>query len=150
MIALLRIAAVAVAGPALYEAGIVNGLVQLRPSPLGALFTTLAIAAAFVLLAMALTGTGRGDATAAAPDGYSLPMRATFLLVSVLAVVGLGWVRGVPAPPLHDPTPHHNDAIALNECAALLVLPGEDPYRRLHPLRRPGGGGGGGGPATPP
>ena len=131
MIALLRIAAVAVAGAALYEAGIVNGSVQLRPSPLGALFTTLAIAAAFVLLAMALTGTGRGDATAAAPDGYSLPMRATFLLVSVLAVVGLGWLRGIPAPPLHDQTPYHNDAIALNECAALLVLRGEDPYRRL-------------------
>lgn len=67
MIALLRVAAVAVAGAAFYQAGVVNAMVQLRPSPLGALVTTLAIAAAFVLLVMALTGTGRGDATVAAP-----------------------------------------------------------------------------------
>lgn len=131
MIALLRIAAVAVAGAALYQAGIVNGMVQLRPSPLGALFTTLAIAAAFVLLAMALTGTGRGDATSPAPKGYTMPIRATFLLVSVLAVLGLGWLRGIPAPPIHDQTAYHNDAIALNECAAQSVLRGEDPYTQL-------------------
>src|SRR3972149_1268545 len=92
MIALLRIAAVAVAGEALYEEGNMNGAVQLGASPLGARFPTPA-------------------------------MRR-----------GVGWLfrdTGPRPPPLHDQPPYHNDAIALNECAALLVLRGEDPYRRL-------------------
>lgn len=131
MIALLRIAAVAVAGAALYQAGVVNGMVQLTPSPLGALFTTLAIGAAFVLLFMALTGTGVGDALSPGPPAYAGPIRAAFVLVSVLAIVGLAWLRGISSPPIHDATPYHNDAIALNECAAQLVLRGQDPYTRL-------------------
>lgn len=130
MTALLRIAAVAVAGAALYQAGIVNSVVQLTPSPLGALFTTLAIAAAFVLLVMALTGTGAGDAASDSP-AYRGPVRAAFVLVSVLAVLGLAWLRGIATPPIHDATSYHNDAIALNECAAQSVLRGEDPYTRL-------------------
>lgn len=131
MIALLRIAAAAVAGAALYQAGVVNAMVQLRPSPLGALFTTLAIAAAFVLLTMALTGSGRGDAVTAGSPGYTLSLRVAFAIVSVLAVIGLAWVRGIPHPPVHDETAYHNDAIALNECAAQLVLRGQDPYTQL-------------------
>jgi hypothetical protein len=131
MIALLRIAAVAVAGAALYQAGVVNGVVQLTPVPLGALFTTLAIAAAFVLLVMALTGTGEGDALSPGPPAYAGLLRATFVLVSVLAVLGLAWLRGISAAPIHDATTYHNDAIALNECAAQAVLRGEDPYTQL-------------------
>jgi hypothetical protein len=135
MTALLRIAAVAVAGAALYQAGVVNSTVQLRPSPLGAIFTALAIAAAFVLLLMALTGTGEGDATVRGPDAYAPVVRAAFVLVSVLALIGLAWLRGLAPPPLHDDTPYHNDAIALNECAAQAVLRGEDPYARLDLFR---------------
>lgn len=131
MIALLRIAAVAVAGAALYQAGVVNGVVQLTPSPLGALFTTLAIAAAFVLLVMALTGTGRGDALAAGPPAYAGPVRAAFVLISLLALLGLAWLRGISTPPVHDATTYHNDAIALNECATQEVLRGQDPYTKL-------------------
>ncbi|MGH2378101.1 MAG: glycosyltransferase 87 family protein [Candidatus Limnocylindria bacterium] len=131
MIALLRVAAVAVAGAALYQAGVVNGIVQLTPSPLGALFTTLAIAAAFVLMVMALTGTGRGDALAPGPPAYAGPIRAAFVVVSLLAILGLAWLRGISSPPVHDATPYHNDAIALNECAAQQVLRGENPYTRL-------------------
>src|SRR5688572_5716506 len=131
MIALLRIAAVAVAGAALYQAGVVSGVVQLTPVPLGALFTTLAIGAAFVLLVMALTGTGEGDAVSPGPPAYAGPIRAAFVLVSLLALLGLAWLRGISTPPIHDETTYHNDAIALNECAAQAVLRGEDPYRQL-------------------
>lgn len=131
MIALLRIAAVAVAGAALYQAGIVNGVVQLTSSALGALFTTLAIGAAFVLLVMALTGTGQADALSAGPPLYAGPVRAAFILVSLLALLGLAWLRGISTPPVHDATSYHNDAIALNECAAQHVLRGQDPYTKL-------------------
>lgn len=129
--ALCRIAAVAVAGATLYEAGLVHGLVQMRPSREGALFVTLAIAAAVVLLAVALLGTGRGEATARPPERYRLPSRAAWAFVAVMAMVGLAWLGGVPAPAVHDGTPYHNDAIALNECAAGLVLEGRNPYARL-------------------
>ncbi len=125
---LLRIAAVAVAGAMLFEAGTVNGLVQLEPSAAGGLFTALAVAAALLVLAMALTGTGRGDATVAAPAALVTPMRLVFLFVAVTTLVGLAWLRGIPYPPLHDPTPFHNDAIALNECAAQTLMAGTDPY----------------------
>jgi hypothetical protein len=131
VIALIRIAAVAVAGAALYQAGNVNAMAQLRPSPAGALFTTLTIAAALVLLAMALSGTGRDEAGSSGPSGHAVPMRAVFLFISVMAVVGLAWVRGIPFPPVHDRTTYHNDAIALNECAAQSVLRGADPYAYL-------------------
>jgi hypothetical protein len=45
-----------------------------------------------------------------------------------MALVGLAWLRGIPYPPVHDPTTYHNDAIALNECAAQMVLGRADPY----------------------
>ena len=125
---LLRIALVAVAGAALYQAGSVNAAAQLRASPAGARFTSLTVAAALVLLAMALAGTGRGEARIAGSPALALPVRATFLFVSAMALVGLAWLRGIPYPPVHDPTSYHNDAIALNECAAQAVLRREDPY----------------------
>ncbi|HEX9435732.1 MAG TPA: glycosyltransferase 87 family protein [Candidatus Limnocylindria bacterium] len=108
-----------------------NAAVQLRPSAAGALFTTLAVAAALVLLAMAVTGTGRGDALTGGSPTLAVAMRATFLFVSVTALVGLAWLRGIPYPPIHDPTPFHNDAIALNECAAQMLLGRADPYEEF-------------------
>lgn len=128
---LLRIAAVAVAGAALFQAGTVNGLTQLEPSPVGGLFTALTVAAALILLAMALTGTGSGDAAIEGTAALVTPMRVVFLFVSVTALVGLAWLRGIPYPPLHDATPYHNDAIALNECAAQLLMLRVDPYREF-------------------
>jgi hypothetical protein len=109
----------------------VNGLVQLEPSPAGGLFTALAVAAALVLMGMALTGTGRGDALAPAAPELVTAVRGTFLFVSFAALIGLAWLRGIPYPPVHDVTPYHNDAIALNECAAQALLRGEHPYRPL-------------------
>lgn len=128
---LLRIAAVAVAGAALYEAGAVSAAVELHATPAGGLFSALAVAAALALLAMALTGTGRGDATAPAQPSLVPAVRVTFLFVSAAALFGAAWLRGIPYPPVHDPTSYHNDAIAINECAARLLLEGRDPYREL-------------------
>lgn len=128
---LLRIAAVAMAGAALFQAGRVNGMIQLEPSAVGAVFAASVVAAALILLGIALTGTGRGDAAGAAPDALLTPMRATFLFVSLAALLGLLWLRGIPYRPVHDATPYHNDAIALNECAAQALMRGVDPYRGL-------------------
>lgn len=128
---LIRIAAVSVAGAALFLAGKVNGLVQLEPSPLGGVFTAATVAAALVVIALALAGTGRGDAVVPGPEATVLPMRAAFLVVSVSALIGLGWLRGITPPPLHDATPYHNDAITLTECAAQTLMAGADPYAEL-------------------
>ena len=128
---LLRIAAVAVAGAALYEAGQVNSVVQLEPSAPGALFTAVAVAAALALLAFALTGTGRGDARSLPDPALVGPLRAIFAFVALMSLVGLAWLFGFRYPALHDATTYHNDAITLNECAAQALLRGEDPYARL-------------------
>ncbi len=131
----MRIACISLAGSALYVAGEVNGAAQLRPSAVGALFSVTAVAGALALLAVALVGTGYGDARAPAHRSLVTPMRLTYVLLSALALLGLAWLRGIPYPPLHDATPYHNDAIALNECAARSVLDGEDPYRQLSIFR---------------
>lgn len=131
MTLLLRIAAVAVAGAALFEAGTVNGMVQLRPSPIGAVFTAGIVAVSLLLLGMALTGTGRGDASGTAPAAFVTPIRATFVFVSAMSLSGLVWLGGIPYPPVHDPTTYHNDAIAINECGAQELVKGRDPYRDL-------------------
>jgi hypothetical protein len=125
---LLRVALIAVAGAALFVAGQVNGAAQLRPSPAAGLFTVGAVAAALALLAIAVVGTGRGDARVRTDRSLVIPMRVTFVFVSAMALFGLAWLRGIPYPPLHAATPYHNDAIALNECAAQVVLGRADPY----------------------
>ncbi len=117
MLLLLRVAAVAAAGSALYKGGAVNA--------------TLADAAALALLAIALSGTGRNDALVPAFPSLVLPIRATFVLVSALSLLGLALLHGFLGPPVNDPTPYRNDAIILNECAAQALLRGEDPYRDL-------------------
>ena len=128
---LLRCALIAVSGTLLFVAGEVNGAAQLRASPLGALFTVAAVACAIVLLVFAVLGTGAGDARLPADPRYVVPLRGMFLFISVMALFGLAWLRGIPYPPVHDATPYHNDAIVLNECAAQLLLKGEDPYREF-------------------
>lgn len=130
MRALLRIAAVAVAGAAIYFAGIVNSIIITHPGRGGAGAVVLAIAAAMAILLAALAGTGRGDATtpARAPTWF---VRGTWAFVCVMALVSFGWLVGMPRQRSADWTPYYNDAIALNECAARLVLQGRDPYRDL-------------------
>ena len=131
MRALSRIAAVAVAGAALYFAGIVNSIILEHPGRGGVGVVVLAIALAMAILLAALVGTGRGDAVAAMA-GRTWFVRATWAFVCVMALVGFGWLAGMPRQHSLDWTPYHNDAIALNECAARLVLQGRDPYTDLN------------------
>ena len=130
MRALSRIAAVAVAGTALYFAGIVNSIILEHPGRGGVGVVVLAIALAIALLIATLIGTGRGDAAAPMP-GRTWFVRGIWGFVSVMALVGFGWLVGMPRQHSLDWTPYHNDAIALNECAARLVLQGRDPYTDL-------------------
>ncbi len=120
MRALSRIAAVAVAGAALYFAGIVNSIILEHPGRGGVGVVVLAIALAIGLLIVALLGTGRGDAAAPMP-GRTWFVRATWGFVCVMALVGLAWLVSMPKQHSLDWTPYHNDAIALNECAARLA-----------------------------
>ena len=130
MRALSRIAAIAVAGAALYFAGIVNSIILEHPGRGGVGIVVLAIALAIAILIASLIGTGRGDATALMP-GRTWFLRGTWAFVCVMALVGFAWLVGMPKQHSLDWTPYHNDAIALNECAARLVLQGRDPYRDL-------------------
>lgn len=130
MRALFRLAAVAVAGAALYFAGIVNSIIIEHPGRGGVGAVVIAIAVAIGILLAALVGTGRGDAASPtrAPTWF---VRGIWGFVCVMALVGFGWLAGMPRQHSHDWTPYHNDAIALNECAARLVLQGRDPYTDL-------------------
>jgi hypothetical protein len=120
----------AVAGSALYFAGIVNSIILEHPGRGGVGVVVLGIAVAIAILLAALVGTGRGDAGAPMP-GRTWFYRGTWGFVCVMALVGFSWLVGMPRQHALDWTPYHNDAIALNECAARLVLEGRDPYTDL-------------------
>ncbi|HZP96125.1 MAG TPA: hypothetical protein VFC31_07315 [Candidatus Limnocylindria bacterium] len=129
MRALYRIAAIAVAGAALYYAGLLNSIVLQRPERPGAVPVVIAIGAALIVLVGALRGTGAGDA-GSPPRAVALH-RAAWLFVCVMATVSMAWLFTMPRQHSEDWTPYHNDAIALNECAARLFLAGRDPYASL-------------------
>ena len=129
MRALFRIAAIAVAGAALYYAGLLNSIVIQRPERPGAAAVVLAIGAALVVMAVALRGTGRDDALT--PPAHTRLHRLTWLFVCVMAVISMAWIGSMPRQHSEDWTPYHNDAIALNDCAARLLLDGKDPYATL-------------------
>src|SRR3989442_2032959 len=129
MRALWRLAAIAVAGAALYFAGIVNSIILEHAGRGGVGVVVLAIGAAIVLPAFAVRGTGRGDAVTTTDQVWLV--RGTWAFVCVMALVSLGWLVGMPRQHSYDWTPYHNDAIALNECAARLVLRGRNPYTDL-------------------
>lgn len=129
MNALYRIAALAVAGAALYYAGLVNSIVQLRPERPGAVEVVVAIGAALVVIALALRG--RGAEPADAQPRFVRAHRVVWLFVCVMATVSIAWLFTMPRQHAEDWTPYHNDAIALNDCAARLLLQGRDPYASL-------------------
>jgi len=129
MRALFRMAAIAVAGAALYYAGLLNSIVIQRPDRPGAVAVVVAIGAALVVLIAAVRGTGRGDADT--PPAHVRLHRVVWLFASVMALVSLAWISDVPRQRSWDWTPYHNDAIALNDCAARLVMQGRDPYASL-------------------
>jgi hypothetical protein len=122
-------AAIAVAGAALYYAGLLNSIVIQRPERPGAIAVVVAIGAALVVLIAAVRGTGRDDAET--PPVHTRLHRGVWLFASVMALVSLAWISDVPRQRSWDWTPYHNDAIALNDCAARLVLEGRDPYASL-------------------
>src|SRR5512143_3098889 len=129
MYALYRIAAIAVAGAALYYAGLLNSIVQLRPERPGAVQVVIAIGASLVVIAQALRGRGVED-----PDArprFVAAHRIVWLFVCVMATVSIAWLFTMPRQHAEDWTPYHNDAIALNDCAARLLLQGRDPYTSL-------------------
>lgn len=123
-------AAIAVAGAALYYAGLLNSIVVQRPERPGAIAVVIAIGAALVVLVAAVRGTGKGDADT--PPAHTRLHRLVWLFASVMALVSIAWISDVPRQRSWDWTPYHNDAIALNECAARLVLQGRDPYASLN------------------
>src|SRR2546426_7195498 len=129
MRALWRLAAIAVAGAPLCFAGMVNSIILERAGRGGVGVVVLAIGAAIVLLAFAVRGTGRGDAVTTTDQVWLV--RGTWAFVCVMALVSLSWLVGMPRQHSYDWTPYHNDAIALNECAARLVLQGRNPYTDL-------------------
>jgi len=127
--ALARIAAIAVAGATLYYAGLLNSIIIQRPERPGAVVVVLAIGAALVIIALSLRGTGVGDALT--PAVHTRLHRLVWTFVCVMAVVSLAWLVSMPRKHSEDWTPYHNDAIALNECAARLLMNGQDPYVSL-------------------
>ncbi len=131
MRALVRLAAITLAGSVLYYAGLVNAMVIQRPNPVGAVLVVGGIAVSIAMLVTALVGDGRGDALAPVDRRYVGIHRIAWLFVCVMALVGASWLFAAPAERAGDATPYHNDAIALNECAARLALDGRDPYTEL-------------------
>ena len=129
MKALFRIAAIAIAGAGLYYAGLLNSIIQTRPERPGAPAVVFGIAIALVVIVAALRGTGRGDART--PPRYVRVHRVAWLFVCVMAIVSTAWLLTVPRVHPDEWTPYHNDAIALNECAARELLAGRNPYVSL-------------------
>jgi len=130
--ALIRVAAIALAGATLYYAGLVNSIVIRTPDRYGAIVVVLGVGASLAMLVLALIGTGAGDATRAAVRRRDIRLhRAAWLVVSVMSLVGVAWLAVAPRQHSADWTPYHNDAIALNDCAARLLLAGRDPYTTL-------------------
>jgi len=132
MRALIRIAAIALAGASLYYAGLVNSIVIRTPDRFGAIVVVVGVTASLGMLVFALLGTGAGDANRASARLREVRLhRAAWLVVSIMSLVGLTWLAVAPRQHSADWTPYHNDAIALNDCAARLLLAGRDPYTDL-------------------
>ena len=128
---LIRLVAITLAGAVLYYAGMVNAMVIYHPSPLGAALVVGAIAASIAMLVVALAGDGQDEAWSAPIRRYVPMHRVAWIVVGVVALVGASWLFAAPRQHSGDWTPYHNDAIALNECAAGLLLEGRDPYAEL-------------------
>jgi hypothetical protein len=129
--ALIRLVAITLAGAVLYYAGLVNTMVVQKPSAYGAALVVGAIALSIAMLLASLKGDGRGDAISLPDRRYVWPHRVAWLVVCVMALVGASWFFAAPQDHSADWTPYHNDAIALNDCAARLLLDGRDPYTDL-------------------
>jgi hypothetical protein len=128
---LIRLVTITLAGAVLYYAGLVNGMVIYRPSGYGAALVVGGIAVSIAMLVVAMVGDGRGEAETMPDRRYVRLHRIAWLVACVMALVGASWLFAAPRQQSGDWTPYHNDAIALNECAARLFLDGRDPYADL-------------------
>ena len=128
---LIRLVAIALSGAVLYYAGLVNSMVIHDPSPVGAVLVTGGIAFSILMLIFALRGDARNEARSPIDLRYVRMHRMAWLIVCAMALVGASWFLAAPRQHSSDWTPYHNDAIALNECAAQLFLEGRDPYQEL-------------------
>ena len=127
----MRVVAIALAGSVLYYAGLVNGKVIYQPDAYGAVLVVVAIAISIAMLIAAMAGDGRDEAARPPDRRYVRVHRIAWIVVSLMALVGASWLFAAPREHSSDWTPYHNDAIALNECAARLFLQGRDPYAEL-------------------
>src|SRR5207249_1459476 len=110
-------------------AAILNSIILEHPERPGAPAVVVGVGAAIGLFVYALRRTGEGEARTTTRRLWFL--RFTCVFVCVMGLVGISWILGMPRQLSYDWTPYHNDAIALNECAARLVLSGRDPYTDL-------------------
>ncbi|MBM4420882.1 MAG: hypothetical protein FJ034_04740 [Chloroflexi bacterium] len=116
------------AGTLLYVAGVLSGDVVRRPTPGLAVAVAAGVAISIALLCWAVRGRGAGDAAVGERPRRANAMRAAWLLVSGASLLGLVWLLDPPRPRLGETTRFHNDAIALDECAARTFLRGGNPY----------------------
>ncbi len=133
MRALIRLAGVGGAGVALYYVGEAHGalLDAARPHPGGVVLSVAGLALSLLLLVWIVSGTGRSDGHEASPPRLRRMLRALWIGVTVFAFVGVVTFFTMLAHTEPDGTAYHNDAIALNQCAATLLLDGKDPYVSL-------------------
>ena len=131
MRALIRLAGVGIVGMAMHYIATIQSRLLTRPSPGAALLTVIGLAISLVLLILVTSGTGSKDGRRGVARVPPRVVRGLWLAVTGFAVIGIGAFTTVVAESRPDATPYHNDAIAIQQCAAQLVLHGQDPYRSL-------------------
>ncbi len=131
MRALVRFVGVALAGVVLYYVGQAHGIVQDDPRPGAPFFIVALVAMSLVLLVWLVSGTGRHDAETIGSRRETCVMRGLSLAATASAFLGVAMLASIVDPQPPDATPYHNDAIALNECSARLLLDGQNPYTSL-------------------
>jgi len=127
---LIRLAALGIVGAVLHFIGSIDGALIEKPNPAAAVLCVVALGLALAVLVAITSGTGRGDGASDHQVDRRV-VRGLWIAVSVLAFFGVAGFFALLAHSPADGTPYHNDAIAINECAAQMVLAGKDPYSSL-------------------
>ena len=131
MRALIRLAGVGIVGMAMHYIAATQSALLTKPNQGAAVITVVGLALALLLLVMITSGTGAEDGRRVATGVPRWLVRAVWLAVTVYAFVGIGTFAAMLGQKQPDATPYHNDAIAIQQCAAQLVVRGQDPYRSL-------------------
>ncbi len=131
MRALIRLAGIGIAGVALYYLGEAHGALLDEPRRAAVIVSVLALALTLLLLVWLTSGTGRAESRGAAQPGLRPYIRAMWVALTLYAFIGIATFFKMLSATEPDSTPYHNDAIALHQCAAGLLLEGKDPYQSL-------------------